>query len=145
MNDRNNASELVELFKLAQRVVEEADQDAVINPKTEEIQVVIVEPLKAPYKKTIPNNLDAMREIVDGYIEIVRMNDKTKSGAELIITVNEEGKLIGLPFNRNIMGFDILAGTFFISAANKQGDNVSIDDETAKRLIKQFSGMEVYL
>lgn len=140
-----NTSELVDLFKLAQRVVEEAEQDAEKNPTSENIQVVIVEPQKAPYKKTIPNNLEAMHDIVGGYIEIVRMNQKTQSGAELIITVNEEGKLIGLPFNRNIMGFDILAGTFFISAANKQGDNVSIDDITANRLIKQFSGIEVYL
>ena len=145
VNKRNDTAELVELFKMAQRVVQEADQDALKNPTSENIQVVIVEPQKAPYKKTIPNNLDAMRDIVGGYIEIVRMDAKTQSGAELIITVNEEGKLIGLPFNRNILGFDILAGTFFISAANKQGDNVSIDDITANRLIKQFSSLEVYL
>jgi hypothetical protein len=145
MNNRNSTSELVELFKLAQRVVEEADQDALKNPTSEEIQVVIVEPLKAPYKKTIPNNLEAMREIVGGWIEIVRMNAKTTNGAELIITLNEEGKLINMPFNRNIVGFDTLVGPFFISAANKQGDNVSLDDKTAERIIKQFSGVEVYL
>jgi hypothetical protein len=137
--------DMLSLLELAKSIVEEADKDALKNPKTEQIQVVIVEPQKAPYKKMIPNNLEAMHDIVGGYIEIVRMNAKTETGAELIITVNEEGKLIGLPFNRNIMGFDILAGTFFISAANKQGDNVSIDDKTADRLVKQFSSVEVYL
>lgn len=137
--------DMLALLELAQKVVHEAEQDAEKNPTSENIQVVIVEPQKAPYKKTIPNNLDAMREIVGGWIEIVRMNDKTKNGAELIITLNEEGKLIDLPFNRNIVGFDILVGPFFISAANKQGDNVSLDDKTADRLIKQFSSMEVYL
>ena len=142
---KNIDRDMLSLLEIAQRVVEEAEQDAEKNPTSENIQVVIVEPQKAPYKKTIPNTLEAMNDIVGGYIEIVRMNTKTKSGAELIIIVNEEGKLIQLPFNRNIVGFDILAGTFFISAANKQGDNVSIDDLTANRLIKQFSGLEVYL
>lgn len=137
--------DMLSLLELAKRIVDEAEQDAEKNPTSEEIQIVVVEPQKTPYKKTIPNNLEAMHDIVGGYIEIVRMNQKTQNGAELIITVNEEGKIIGLPFNRNIMGFDILAGTFFISAANKQGDNVSIDDITANRLIKQFSGIEVYL
>jgi hypothetical protein len=50
-----------------------------------------------------------------------------------------------LPLNRSIAGFDMLVGTFFISAANMQGDNVTIDDETAAELIKQFSGVVVYL
>jgi hypothetical protein len=106
---------------------------------------VIVEPNKKPYKKIIPNTLSAFNDIVEGYIEIVRMGQHTPSGAELIITVNEEGKLMQLPLNRSIAGFDMLVGTFFISAANMQGDNVTIDDETAAELIKQFSGVVVYL
>lgn len=134
----------IELLKLAHEVVEEAEANAEQNPTSEEIQVVIVEPNKKPYKKMIPNTLAAMNDIVGGYIEIVRMGP-TKTGAQLIITLNEEGKLLELPFNRKIAHFDFLVGTFFISATNFMGDNVSLDDETADQMIKTFSAVEVYL
>ena len=41
-------------------------------------------------------SLEELRDIVDGYIEIVF--DKTR---ESIMVVNEEGKLYNLPFNTN--------------------------------------------
>jgi hypothetical protein len=140
-----DATNFIELIKLAQSVVDKAEINAAMNPSSEQIQVVIVEPNKKPYAKIIENRLGAMNDIVGGYIEIVRMGRTTPTGAELVITVNEEGKLMQLPLNRIIAGFDTLVGTFFISAANMQGDNVSIDHETAAKLIKQFTPVEVYL
>jgi|tagenome__1003787_1003787.scaffolds.fasta_scaffold20362888_2 hypothetical protein len=145
MKLNKDATNFIELIKLAQKVVDEAEINAEMNPSSEEIQVVIVEPNKKPYAKMIENRLGAMNDIVGGYIEIVRMGQHTVNGAELIITVNEEGKLMRLPLNRIITGFDTLVGTFFISAANMQGDNVTIDDTTAAKLIKRFSPIEVSL
>jgi hypothetical protein len=145
MKLNKDATNFIELIRLAQTVVDKAEVNAALNPTSEKIQVVIVEPNKKPYTKIIPNELAAFNDIVGGYIEIVRMGQHTPNGAELIITVNEEGKLMNLPLNRSIVGFDMLVGTFFISAANMQGDNVSIDDETAAKMIKQFDGIEVYL
>src|SRR3954468_15165280 len=145
MKLNKDATNFIELIKLAQKVVDEAEINAEMNPSSEEIQVVIVEPNKKPYAKMIENRLGAMNDIVGGYIEIVRMGQHTVNGAELIITVNEEGKLMRLPLNRIITGFDTLVGTFFISAANMQGDNVTIDDTTAAKIIKQFTPIEVYL
>jgi len=143
--EMKSTHDLIELFKMAQTAVEEAEADAAENPKSDEIQVVIIEPNKKPYKKIIPNELAAMNDIVGGYIEIIRMGRKTPTKGELIIIVNEEGRLMQLPLNRVLTGFDMLVGTFFISAANKIGDNVTIDDATADKLIKQFSPMEVYI
>lgn len=145
MKLNKDATNFIELIKLAQSVVDKAEENAAMNPSSEQIQVVIVEPNKKPYTKIIENRLGAMNDIVGGYIEIVRMGQNTPNGAELIITVNEEGKLMNLPLNRSIVGFDMLVGTFFISAANMQGDNVNIDDETAEKIIRQFTPMEVYL
>ena len=145
MKLNKDATNFMELIRLAQNVVDMAEENAEQNPTSEKIQVVIVEPHKKPYAKTIPNELAAFNDIVGGYIEIVRMGRKTPTGAELVITVNEEGKLMQLPLNRSIVGFDMLVGTFFISAANLVGDNVSIDDVTAEKLIKQFTPIEVYL
>lgn len=132
------------LIHLAKQVVQEAEANAKANPTSNHIQVVVVEPMKKPYKKTISNNLDSMREIVGGWIENVFIGE-TDTGARLGIVLNEEGKLIGLPFNRKITGFDILVGTFFITAYNLQGDNVSLTDEQAECFIRQFQPMEVYL
>lgn len=136
-----------ELFDLARAYVEQAEKDAKANPTSNEIQVVVVEPMKKPYKKTIPNTLDAMNELVGGYIEIVRMG-QTETGGSLAITLNEEGKLIGLPYNRRMIfrnGSDVFVGTFFITAFNMQGDNITLTDEQCEVIMKKFKGMEVYL
>lgn len=133
-----------DLFELARKVVAQAEANAAINPTSNEIQVVIVEPMKKPFKKTIPNTLDAMKEIVGGYIENVTIGE-TKTGARIGCVVNEEGKLMGLPFNRRIIRFDDLAGTFFITAYNLEGDNVSLSDADCESLVRKFSTIEVYL
>lgn len=133
-----------DLIDLARTIVREAEANAALNPSSKEIQVVIVEPMKKPFKKTIPNHLDAMHEIVDGYIENVFIGE-TKTGCRIGCVINEEGKLIGLPFNREIVNFDILVGSFFITAYNLEGDNVSLSDAECDVLIRKFSTNEVYL
>jgi uncharacterized membrane-anchored protein len=139
--------EMERMIQLAKKVVQEAEEDAAINPASEEIQVVIVEPSKEPYKKTIKNDLDTMKEIVGGWIENVFIGE-TETGARLGIVINEEGKLQGLPYNRKIVGrggSDILVGNMFITAYNLQGDNVSLSAAMADKIIKRFSSMEIYL
>jgi len=142
----NNMSKLdmYSLLQLARQHVEEAEQDAKENPTSDSIQVVIVEPNKKPYKKTIPNTLEAMKEIVGGYIEVIPCGVTDKK-QQIILTLNEEGKLLGLPVNRKIMGKDILVGTFFISAANMQGDNITLSDRQCFEIIRKFAPLEVYL
>jgi hypothetical protein len=136
-----------ELIRLAKEYVEKADQDAKKNPTTDSIQVVVVEPNKKPYKKTIPNELVAMQELVGGYMELLHIGRTDKDG-RVAITLNEEGKLIGLPMNRRIIGSggaDFLVGTFFITAYNMQGDNISLDDPECDKWIKKFNSLEVYV
>lgn len=136
-----------ELIKMALEYVQVAEKNAIENPSSDVIQVVVVEPMKNPYKRTIPNKLESMQELVGGYIEIIRIGN-TETGGEIAITLNEEGKLINLPMNRIIIGkggSDVLVGTFFITGYNMQGDNISLNDEECEKLIKRFKGMEVYL
>jgi hypothetical protein len=132
------------LLELAKKVVVEAEANAKENPTSESIQVVVVEPNKKPYKKTIKNDLESMQAIVGGYIENVFIG-RSKKGARVGITLNEEGKLEGLPMNRMIVNYDILVGTFFITAYNLQGDNISLTNEEADYYIKCFNPIEVYL
>jgi hypothetical protein len=97
-----------------------------------------------PYKKMIKNDAAAFNKIVGGYFEIVNIG-RTDTGATVAIHLNEEGKLIGLPFNRRIINFDILVGTFFISAYNMVGDNISLTDLECEKYIKRFAPLEVYV
>ena len=136
-----------ELLELAKTYVEQAEKDAKINPASDQIQVVVVEPQKKPYKDYIPNTLEAQQELVGGYIEIVRMGN-TETGGSVAITLNEEGKLMGLPVNRKIIarnGSDFFVGTFFITAFNMQGDNISLKDHECDHFIKLFERMEVFI
>lgn len=132
------------LLEIARETVNKADADATINASTPEIQVVIVEPMKKPIKAIIPNKLEAFNKIVGGYIENLFIG-QTKKGARVGIVLNEEGKIYELPFNRRIMNVDTLVGTFFITAYNLYGDNISLTDEEADYYIKRFTGVDVYL
>jgi hypothetical protein len=132
------------LLNMARKYVADAEKDAAENPTSEEILIVVVEPNKKPYKMMMINDLDEMKKLVDGYIEILNIG-RTEKGAAVAITLNEEGKLKGLPVNRFIVGFDIIVGRFFITAYNMQGDNISLTDKEADYYIKRFSKLEVYL
>jgi hypothetical protein len=136
-----------ELIEMAKKYVKQAELDAKKNPTSDSIQIVVVEPMKKPYKKTIPNTLEAMQDVVNGHIEIVPFG-KTEKGGSLAITLNEEGKLINMPMNRIILGkggSDVFVGTFFITAFNMQGDNISLSDIECEKFIKRFTSMEVYI
>jgi hypothetical protein len=134
----------LELFNLAMQIIKEADANAAENPTADFVQVVVVEPHKKPFKKTIKNDLDAMHEIVGGYIEHFFIGE-TKKGARVGITLNEEGKLLDLPFNRLLVEKDILVGNFFITAHNLQGDMVSLTDDECETYIRKFEPLEIRL
>lgn len=101
------------------------------------INVLIVEPNELPYEKEIPNTLEAKQEIVGGYIEVTSLlNDDSVS-----IICNEEGKIDGLPLNRDI-GYDIIAGTFIIAGDDHEnGEFTSLTDNQIKKY-KEIFGKE---
>jgi Domain of unknown function (DUF3846) len=139
--------ELQNLLELAKKYVDEAEANAAANPSSSEILVVVVEPGRKPYKKVIPNELEVFKDIVGGWIENLFIGS-TEKGARVGICLNEEGKLIGLPFNRRLVGnhvSDVIVGSFFITAYNMEGDNVSLTDQEAEAFIRRFKGVEVYI
>jgi Domain of unknown function (DUF3846) len=144
----NKKYEYEDLMKMAFEVVKKAEVDAEINPTSDLIQVVIVKPSRKPYKDTIPNTLDAFNKIVGGYIENLFFG-QTEKGARLGIVLNEEGKILDLPFNRRILGsrglMEITCGTFFITAYNLKGENISLTNEEAEKWIRRFTGLDVYV
>ena len=101
-----------------------------------EIRILVVEPGKPPVEKKVPNEYETFREIVGGYIEHYEMPD----GALLVM--NEEGKLLNLPFNRCIFGDDgmlkdFIVGTFAVVASGEE-DYTSLTPEMCEKYKKIF-------
>lgn len=100
-------------------------------PVQEQLRVLKFEPGKAPEEITMPNTLEAFQRAVGGDIETLGLD----SGAVLVC--NEEGKLMGLPANRQVGG-DTIAGTFLI-AGSSDGGFCSLSDEDAARYGREFA------
>lgn len=89
------------------------------------IKGLLVEPYKLPKEIEINNTLEEKQHLVGGYIECVYpTNDDS-----VVFICNEEGKMNGLPLNRDI-GYDIIAGTFLIVGDDyENGDFKSLTEE----------------
>ena len=66
------------------------------------MKILVVEPLTAPYEKEIEGGLESMQAVVGGYIQAIYPFEDD----ELALICNEEGKLLGLPFNRALVDGD---------------------------------------
>lgn len=106
--------------------------------KEAKIKVLMVEPGKNPHETELENNLDALQSAVSigassqGFIEIIPMDD-----GKALLLCNEEGKLIGLEGNRRV-GRDIIAGVFYITTDNEDGELVSLPDELMEEYKQRF-------
>ena len=82
--------------------------------KQKNILVVFKEPGKAPYvEPCFPNTMEAFQKAVGGYIETLTLCE------DLVLIVNEEGLLQGMPYNCKVCGMSFV-GT--IVAAGIAGD-----------------------
>ncbi len=82
------------------------------------VKVLVVEPMKPCYVREI-SGLNDMQEIVGGHIEAIYPFKE-----QVAIIANEEGKILGLPFNRPLsdergVPYDIVCGTFFMAGLGK--------------------------
>ena len=63
--------------------------------ENEKMNVIVVEPGKQPYVKEIPDTLESLQKEVGGYIQAIYPYEDA-----VAIICAEEGKLMGMPFNR---------------------------------------------
>ncbi len=99
--------------------------------KENEIRVLKVEPHEHPKECILENTLEALQEAVDGYIDIIGLED------DICILLNDEGKLRGLEGNRSL-GDDILVGNFYICGSDAEGNLTSLTDEEIKFYTEMF-------
>ena len=62
---------------------------------SEKIFVVFKEPLYKPVVIEIENTLEELQRLVEGYIEVIPMDDSR----EILMVINEEGNLSGMKHN----------------------------------------------
>ena len=108
------------------------------------MNVLMVEPGKAPYETQIGNDLRSMQGAVGGYIQAVYPYEEP-----VALVCNEEGKLDGLPLNRALRDadgdiYDIIAGTFFIAGLG-ESDFTDLPNELAERFAEQFRQPEMFM
>lgn len=101
----------------------------------EELKGLLVKPNKLPEEITFKNTLETKQELVDGYIEYAYSDDFP----DVAFICNEEGKIKGLPYNRDI-GHDIIAGNFIIiSSMDDEGEDISLSDSQIEKYKKIFN------
>ena len=108
------------------------------------MNVLMVEPGKAPYETQIGNDLRSMQGAVGGYIQAVYPYEEP-----VALIANESGKLDGLPLNRALRDadgdiYDIIAGTFFIAGLG-ESDFTDLPHELAEQFAEQFRQPELFL
>lgn len=102
------------------------------------IDVVVVQPFCQPSSQNIKNDLTTLQQQVGGYIEMISpFKDKN-----ICLICNEEGKIKGLPLNRQV-GNDIIAGTFIIAGVGNDGELVSLNDKQIQQYKDKFNDLDL--
>lgn len=100
------------------------------------MRAIVVEPMKMPRVEEIGNTLQELQQAVGGSIEVV----PAELGDDALVICNEEGKIMGLPYNRCVydadgIPHDVIAGTFI----NLDGEFVSITPEHETKYMERYS------
>ena len=110
------------------------------------MKVIVVKPQERPVVAEIDSGLDAMQEVVAGYIQAVYPFEDP-----IALICNEEGKLLGLPLNRALRTkegtvYDIIAGTFFLCGAPLDSDHFTdLTEEQIVTYLHRFWFPEYFL
>lgn len=119
------------------------DEKEVSEMQEEMMTVLVVEPMKAPYVKNIPNELEDLQQAVGGDIEMTYPFDD-KVG----ILLNGNGKFEGLPLNRALYDdrgqvYDAIAGTFLVVGLTED-DFTSLTPEQIEKFKEKYQSPEIF-
>ena len=108
------------------------------------MNVLMVEPGKAPYETQIGDDLQSMQALVGGYLEAVYPFEQP-----VALVCRESGKLDGLTLNRALRDsdgdiYDIIAGTFFIAGLG-ESDFTDLPHELAEQFAERFRQPEMFM
>ena len=128
--------------KLSEKELEEEKPEVEAPQK---INVLICEPLTAPYMKEIGSELESLQATVGGGLiqAIYPFED------QVALVCNEEGKINGMTLNRTVYGdegqmLDIIAGPFFICGLSEDSFG-SLSPELAEKYSNLFQFPEIFV
>ena len=106
--------------------------------------VLAVMPGKKPVKMELDSSLESMQEFVGGSIQAIYPFDDP-----VAIVCNEEGKLMGLGYNRALRNergevYDIICGPFFICGLGTE-DFASLPENLIEVYFKLFEHPELFI
>lgn len=108
------------------------------------LTVLTVLPGKAPERMELEGSLETMQKFVGGTIQAVY-----PFSDPVAIVCNDEGKLLGLEYNRALRDddgsvYDILCGPFFICGLGEE-DFTSLSEELLRKYAQFFQHPELFL
>lgn len=98
------------------------------------MKIVFKEPGKAPRTMVIPNELHIFQQLVDGYIEVVTMQNG------LVAIVNEDGKLWGMKPSGLTYKGDPLVGNVILCGVD--GDQFTDVPEDIATVVDALTSLE---
>lgn len=96
------------------------------------IKAIIKKPNSVPYVTHVSNSLEALQNIVGGYIEAVTI------ASDMVIICNEEGRILGLPHNCNYCGVDFVGTIIFLGVNGDDFDDIPVDFDEFKEVNKNL-------
>ena len=111
------------------------------------MKILVVEPLKVPYEQEIDGSLASMQAVVGGLIEAIYPFEDP----EIALICNDEGKILGLPYNRALRDedgriYDVVAGTFFLCRARAGSEHFEgLTEGQVEFCMEHFKNPEIYL
>lgn len=110
------------------------------------MKVLYVESGKPPEIREIDGSLQAMQELVGGWIQTIYPFEDS----QVVMVCNDEGKLLGLPLNRGLYDetgqlIDIIAGSFFLCAAPADSENLeSLSEEEIQKYMAIYKQPQAF-
>lgn len=111
------------------------------------MKILRVDPGLYPQEAEINGSLESMQQLVGGLIQVLY----PFRDAEVALICNDEGKLLGLPFNRALRDesgaiYDVVAGTFFLCSASWDSDTFgSLSEAQVKEYMERFRHPEIFI
>ena len=108
------------------------------------MKILVIKPEEAPEEQEISGSLESMQAVVGGLIQAVYPFEEPAA-----LICNEEGKLLGLPWNRALYDdednlYEIIAGTFFICGIDSD-DFCSLTNQQLETYRKRFAKPEAFI
>ena len=104
------------------------------------IRILYVQPGKHPEKRFAMNKLRTLQQLVGGDMQAVYPWSKD----DVALICNDSGKVDGLPLNRSLEDYDIIAGNFFICGFSGE-KFCSLTDKQLRHYEKLFRDPELFL